>query len=193
MASRGDDPPAGWTASDNVLRPGSRVCDFAARGQTLIGVCSAQDCRRRTTLAPDALLRIGAPGLDMARVKRLWACQRLDGCSMSWHNEPPTNPLRLGHCRGKPYVRLKVRCRGNGCRYYRVYRAEEMIEGLRKRGVGDADAEIFTLGARMTSGCPLCKKANWTVDVLWLNTDTTGWKQIGERWFDEIAARSAVD
>ncbi len=84
------------------------------------------------------------------------------------------------------------RCRGVGCRFYRLSRAEELVEGLRKRGAGDESAEVYGLAAaKMTSGCPVCKTVNWAVDVLWINTETLGWKGQGERWFDDVAAKAA--
>ena len=193
MSSRGEAPPSGWVSLDGVLRPGQRVADFLARAQRVIGMCRDENCTRRLVLDPMELQRRGLEQLSMSEVTRLHRCLRIGGCAISFHNDPPDRPLRLGHLRGKPFVRVRLRCRGNGCRYYRVWRAEEMIAGLAKRGGGDDATEIFSLGAKMTSPCPLCKKANWSVAVLWINTDTIGWKAQGERGFDQIAAKPATD
>lgn len=193
MASRGEAPPSGWVSLDGVLRPGQRVVDFLARAQRVIGTCRNDNCTRRLVLEPSELQRRGLEQLPMSEVTRLHRCLRIGGCAMSFHNDAPSRPLRLGDLRGKPFVRVRVRCRGNGCRYYRVWRVEEMISGLAKRGAGDSATEIFGLGGKMTSPCPLCQKANWGVDVLWINTDTLGWRAQGERWFDELAAKPAPD
>ena len=40
----------------------------------------------------------------------------------------------------------------------------------------------------MTTACPLSKPSNWTADVLWVSTDTMGWKALGERTFDQREA-----
>jgi hypothetical protein len=169
------------------------VADFAARHQRIVGTCPQDHCTRRVVLVPAELQRQGLDRLSMADVMRLHRCHRIGGCPLSFHNEAPQSPLTLAHLRGKPFVRVRVRCRGNGCRYYRVWRAEEMIAGLAKRRQGDDHTELFGLGAKMTSPCPVCKRANWAVDVLWIDTDTMGWKARGESWFDELAARPARD
>jgi hypothetical protein len=40
----------------------------------------------------------------------------------------------------------------------------------------------------MTTACPLCKKVNWTAEILWVRTDSMGWKTSGERTFGEREA-----
>ena len=45
------------------------------------------------------------------------------------------------------------------------------------------------LGAMMTTPCPLCNKASWTAEVLWMDTSTMGWKATGERSFDRLEGR----
>jgi hypothetical protein len=121
----------------------------------------------------------------MSQVKRLWRCQRIDGCGLDFHDEPPLNPLRLGQFVGRPNVRARLRCRGNGCTFYRVWRVEEMIAGLEKRRQGDDRTEVLGLGTKMTTACPLCKRANWTAELLWVSTTSQGWKTLGERSFSE--------
>jgi hypothetical protein len=38
----------------------------------------------------------------------------------------------------------------------------------------------------MSSACPMCKKVNWTAEVLWIDTATMGWKSMGERSFERL-------
>jgi hypothetical protein len=59
-----------------------------------------------------------------------------------------------------------------------------MIAGLEKRGQARSRTEVEGLGAKMTAACPVCKRVNWTAEILWINTDTQGWKALGERSFD---------
>ena len=63
-----------------------------------------------------------------------------------------------------------------------------MIAGLTKRRQGDGRTEVEKLGAMMTTACPLCKRSNWTADVLWVSTDTMGWKALGGQLFDDLIA-----
>lgn len=63
-----------------------------------------------------------------------------------------------------------------------------MIAGLTRRRQGDDRTEIETLGKKMMTACPLCKRTNWTADVLWVSTDTMGWKALGERSFEQRGA-----
>ncbi len=193
MTSRGESPPEGWVSHDGVLRAGVRVQDFVARAQRIVGTCRHDGCSRRLVLQPQELQRQGLGQLNIGDVKRLHMCQRIGGCSLSFHHDPPERPLRLAHCLGKPFVRIRVACRGTGCRFHRVWKVEEMIAGLVKRGQGDHATEIYGLGARMTSPCPLCKRANWRVDVIWANTDQMGWKARGEEYLVDLAQKRLED
>jgi hypothetical protein len=124
----------------------------------------------------------------MKTVEGLWRCGRLDGCCLEFHAEKPLVRLRLDRFVGRPNVRLRVRCQGNGCKFFRVWRVEEMIAGLTKRGQGNGHTEIGALGAMMTSACPMCGKVNWTAEVLWVDTSTMAWKSMGERSFEKLEA-----
>lgn len=181
-----DAPPLGWTSRSGIVEPSEDVAGYAARRQMVRGVCRAQGCRRRVELDPTELRKVGLGQLAMRTVQKLWLCQRLDGCGLDFHSEPPLIPLRLEQFVGKPNVRLRLRCRGAGCKYFRVWRVEEMIAALQKRGQGDARSEVAKLSPMMKSPCPLCQRSNWTAEVLWVNTDTMGWRQLGERSFDTL-------
>lgn len=183
-----DGPPPGWVSHSGAIEPAPRVADYAARLQVVKGVCRATGCNRRVELEPKALCGAGLGLVSMDQVKNLWRCHRIDGCALDFHNEPPLNPLRLDHFLGRPNVRLRLRCRGDRCKFFRVWRVEEMIAGLTKRRQGDGRTEVEKLGAMMTTACPLCKRSNWTADVLWVSTDTMGWKALGEQTFDQREA-----
>lgn len=180
----GDRPPEGWVSHSGVIEPATTVADYAARGQAVSGSCRATGCNRRVQLDPEELCKQGLGRLDMEKVKRLWRCFRLDGCALSFHNEPARTPLRLAQFQGKPNVRVRLRCQGQDCKFYRVWRVEEMIAGLAKRRQGDERTEVEALGSMMTSACPLCKRTNWKAEILWVSMDTMGWKKLGERSFD---------
>jgi hypothetical protein len=137
-------------------------------------------------LEPKALSAIGLGLLSMTVVSRMWQCQRPDGCRLDYHDTTPEVPLRLSHFVRRPNVRVRLRCRGQGCTFCRVWRVEEMIAGLKKRGQGGEATEIAALGKMMSGPCPLCKKADWTGEVLWVDTATMGWKVNGERSFDRL-------
>jgi hypothetical protein len=122
----------------------------------------------------------------MRRIRDLWRCHQLDGCELTFYDDTPDNPLRLGHLEGLLHVRVRVRCRADKCRYLRAWRAEEMVKALTERGAGDERTEIVQLAGLMKSPCPLCARCNWTVDVLWANTDSVGWRQGGGKVFDRI-------
>ena len=59
-----------------------------------------------------------------------------------------------------------------------------MIAGLVKRGEEGGQTGADELGAKMRSACPKCKRVAWTAEVMWVNTDTMGWKALGERPFE---------
>jgi hypothetical protein len=182
-----DGPPKGWTVMDSVLCPGDRVTDFAARAQSVMGVCRAKGCSRKVELEPKNLCGLGAGLLGMTAIKKTWRCQRLDGCGLDFHDDVPAVSLRLSTFIGRPNVRLRIRCRERGCKFFRVWRVEQMIAGLKNRGQGGGSTEIEKLGPMMTSPCPVCKKASWTAEVLWIDTSTMGWKAKGERSFDRFS------
>ena len=125
----------------------------------------------------------------MRKIQDLWRCHRIDGCGLQFHNEKALFPLRLEHLRGRPNVRVRLSCRGERCKFFRVWRVEEMIVGLQKHGQGDERTDLDTLGAKMTAPCPICKKANWTADVLSVNTESAGWKALGEQTFETRGMR----
>jgi hypothetical protein len=178
--------PKGWTVRGGVVAPGERVADYAAREQWAQGVCRGRGCSRRLDLEPKALVAIGLGLLSMSVVKRMWQCQRPDGCRLDYQDSTPEAPLRLSQFMGRPNVRLRLRCRGQGCRFFRLWRVEEMIAGLKRRGQGGAGVQVDKLGAMMTSPCPLCKTVDWTAEVLWVDTATMGWKVNGEASFDRL-------
>jgi hypothetical protein len=169
---------------DGVLQPSERVSGYAVRHQTVRGICRGKECTRRVELDPKSLCGEGLGSLTMRQVQAFWRCQRIDGCKLDFHNEKPLNPLLLGQFVGRANVRVRVRCRGDRCKFHRLWRVDEMIAGLEKRGHGSSRTEVEALGAMMTTPCPLCKKASWTAEILWINTDTMGWKARGERSFE---------
>lgn len=188
-----DGLPEGWTSDNGVVTPAGMVAAYAARAQLVKGTCREKGCFRRVEIDARHLCGRGLARLSMRQIQELYRCHRLDErCSLQWHNEPAGNPLRLGALVGKPNIRVRVRCQGGGCKYFRVVRVEEMIAGLVKRKQGDEKTEIDGLPKMMTSGCPLCRRTNWAVDVLYVNTQTAGWKQLGERTFDSTTRTGGI-
>jgi hypothetical protein len=183
-----DDLP-GWTAENGLLSPSATVGGYAARGQSVKGACRAEGCSRRVELEPEHLCKLGYALLTMDKVQRLWRCHQLEGCGLSFHKEPALRPLRLGLLVGRPHIRVRLRCRGNDCKFHRVWRVEEMISGLAKRRQGDDSTDIDSLGAKMTAPCPICKKTNWEADILCANTESAGWRAQGERMFETTERR----
>jgi hypothetical protein len=171
-------------AFNGLVEPGSLVRDFAARGQTVKATCRAKGCNRRVELDPEVLCSEGLGALRMDRIRLLWRCARFEGCELNFYNEPPAIRLLLGSFTGIPHVRIRLRCRGQGCKFARVYLVEAMIKGLVDRKQGDGRTEIAELPSKMTGGCALCGKNNWAVDVLWADTETMGWRTLGAASFD---------
>ena len=62
-----------------------------------------------------------------------------------------------------------------------------MIAGLAKRGHDGRRTEVERLGSMMTAPCTGCKRVNWAAEILWVNTDTMGWRALGERSFEPRA------
>jgi len=180
-------PPPGWVASGGVLTPSEDVAGYAARGQVVQGVCRGDGCTRRVKLEPRALCVAGLDRLTMSQVQKLWSCNRVDGCRLEFHKEPPLAPLTLGMFVGKPNVRVRVRCRRERCTFFRIWTVEEMIAGLAKRGHDGRRTEVERLGSMMTAPCTVCKRVNWAAEILWVNTDTMGWRALGERSFEPRA------
>jgi hypothetical protein len=180
-----DGLPPGWASAGGVVGPAERVADYAARGQTVKGQCRSDGCYRKIDIDPHELVKRGFGSLSMRKVQGLCGCHRLEGCSLAFHNGPADNPLRLKHFVGRPNIRVRVRCRGTGCKFFRVYKVEQMIAGLRKRQQGDEQTEVAALGTMMTSPCTMCKRSNWVAEVLHINTDTIAWRAVGEKTFDD--------
>jgi hypothetical protein len=184
-----DGLPPGWTSINGIVGPGARVADFAAGGQAVKGVCRSQRCFRRVELDPNAISKSGLAALSMSQVQRLWMCQRLDGCGLDFPPEAPALPLRLELFVGRPNIRLRLRCRGGGCKFFRLYVVEQIIAGLARREKGGGHTEVSALGALMTTACPTCGKTNWAAEILHVDTGAMGWRALGERSFDSIPAR----
>jgi hypothetical protein len=178
--------PKGWTVRGGVVSPGDRVAEYAAREQSVQGVCRGRGCSRRLDLEPKALSAIGLGLLSMTAVKKMWQCQRPDGCRLDYRDTASESPLRLGQFAGRPNVRLRLRCVNPGCRFCRLCRIEDMIAGLRKRGQGGEATEVDKIGAMMSAPCPTCKRAGWTAEVLWVDTASMGWKANGETAFEHL-------
>lgn len=183
-----DGLPPGWANINGIVGPGQRVADFAARGQPVEGVCRSQGCFRRVELEAAALCKGGLAALSMRQVQKLWMCQRLDGCGLDFHYEPAAIPLRLELFVGRPNIRLRLRCRGGGCKFFRLYQVEQVIAGLESRKKGGGRTEVGAIGALMTTACAACKKTNWMAEVLYVDTETMGWKALGEKSFGSIGA-----
>jgi hypothetical protein len=181
-----DGLPPGWTNTNGIVGPGERVADFAARGQAVKGVCRSQGCFRKIDLDAHALCKMGLSALQMRQVQRLWMCQRLDGCGLDFHNELPALPLRLELFVGRPNIRLRLRCRGNACKFFRLYQVEQVIAGLEARKKGGGRTEVAALGALMSGPCPACGKSNWVAEMLYIDTSTMGWRALGEKAFDSV-------
>ena len=177
-------PPPGYVACNGTVAPGGCVADYAARRQVVKAGCRTRGCNRHITLDPEVLSRDGMGALAMRKIQQLWKCNRIDGCGLEFHNERPGVPLMLGHFVGLPHVRIRLRCREAACEFARVYPVEALIKGLAARKQGDERTEIEVLPGKMTSACPVCKKANWTADVLWADTETLGWRTHGAATFD---------
>lgn len=187
-----DGMPPGWVSLNGIVEAADAVGAYAARLQPIKGVCRGNGCFRRVELDPGELCAKGLARLSMRQVERWYRCQRLEGCGLEFHAERAGNPLRLEQFIGRPNVRVRVSCRGSGCRYFRVWRVEEMIAGLQKRKAGDGRTEVDKLGGLMSQPCPLCKKVNWTAAILWVSVDTMGWRQLGERSFDKVEKAGGV-
>jgi hypothetical protein len=192
MRGRGEGPPEGWVAIHGLLEPAGHVAAYAARGQVVKGRCQSKGCNRRVDLDPKDLCGKHLGALPMHQLMRTYGCNRLDGCTLSFFTEPKEPPLRLEWLTGKAHVRLRLRCGTHKCTFFRIWLVEEMIAGLKKAGKGGGDTDVHELRKLMTSPCKLCKKVDWMPDVLWADTGTMGWRQLGERTFDAVKAAGGV-
>jgi hypothetical protein len=95
------------------------------------------------------------------------------------------NGPSLSSFEGHPCVRIRVKCQADRCKFFRVWRVEEMERGLLKRGKANGFTRISELAPLTTEPCPLCRKVRWAVDVLWANTDSALWRGRGEAIFDD--------
>lgn len=185
---KSDGPPEGWWSFQGVLTPRQEVASYGVRGQMAKGVCRQKGCSRRVELEPRELCGKGLGLLLMKQVQELYRCSRVDGCGLQFHDEPFRPPLRLDQLVGRPNVRVRLRCDAGKCRFFRIWRVEEMIASLKERGKGGGSTDVEGLGKMMTTPCPLCKKVNWRADILWQNTDNEGWRRGGEIVFEAMGA-----
>jgi hypothetical protein len=63
---------------------------------------------------------------------------------------------------------------------------EQVIAGLETRKKGGGRTEVTALGALMSGPCPACRTSNWVAEVLYVDTETMGWRALGEKSFDSI-------
>ena len=101
-------------------------------------------------------------------------CQALGGCSMTFSVEDAPG-LPINYLVGKQHVMIRFLC--NGCRFSRESLPEAVIKKLYaiKAPAGDR-TPVDGLAKFAKEPCPMCKKTNWRVFVVWPRRDTMGFR-----------------
>lgn len=171
------DTPPGWTAISGILEPGQSLLDYAARNAEVTGLCRQRDCKRRAAIDFVFWVEKGFGRLTLPDLQRMLRCNRPDGCALDFMGGHPKLDLALSQISGKSNVRVRFKCRGQGCKFSRVAVVEKVIAGLLADKRGDGSTLVCDLPKLLKGACGTCGKVNWQVDVIWANTETAGWRQ----------------
>lgn len=193
MFGTGHLPPKGWTVDGGRLEEVPTVAGYAARRCGVFGRCQRQDCRRTCHLDYERLMRAGMGALPVRQVTRSLLCNRLDGCSLDFREEPE-RIVRIGELAGRDYVGVQIRCSQCGAKYLTT--VEGLIHRLNAAKQGDAATPAKGVGALIRGPCSTCKAARWEVSFLWCDPNAHRppiWKQDLQKRIDEAQRRRDVE
>lgn len=170
--------PAGWVTLGGVLTPDPTVTGHIARGQEVKGVCYQGDCRRRCELDLARLARQGFGAMAVRTATALMRCHNLTGCGLDFHEDRRTGlPLRA--LVGRAHVKVRIRC--GGCGFSRTAPPESVIARLSKPEPMPGNLYISEIAGRIKGACGQCKKRAWTVDILWPDPRSEGYRRVEGR------------
>jgi hypothetical protein len=168
------DPPRGWMALSGYLEPDRTVFGFMARGDEVRGNCHHRDCTRRCSIDFTELAAKGFGRVHVEHVKRMLMCNRLDGCSLAFHDKAGRG-LSLRALLGHAHASIRFRCRA--CKHHHTALPDAVIAKLRAAGREAKSCDtVEGLAAVTKSPCPNCKKVDWQIDVLWPNVNSVGYR-----------------
>ncbi|MDB5432383.1 MAG: hypothetical protein JWP35_3499 [Caulobacter sp.] len=149
----------------------------------MLGICRWYDCRRRVSPDLGKWVERGYGQALVSDMVRMLRCNRVDtDCGLMFDPEPPAVTLRLSQLTWKANVRLRFSCAAVACKATRFATAEAVMDQLRRQGHRNADFRVEELASLMKGACRTCKGTAWSVDVMWANTNTMGWRSGGRPW-----------
>jgi len=187
-----DFPPPGWSVSTGYLAEVRTVRGYYLRRCEVTGRCQRQDCRRSCYFDYVRLMKDGLADVDAGRIKTTFKCNRLDGCSLQFYEEPGL-AISLDDLARHDNIAPKIRC--TGCGHSVVTTTAALIRQLTDAGQGGGSDSSRNVGARIRGPCPKCKQATWEVTFLW--HDPKGripiWRQDLQKRIDEAQRRRDLD
>lgn len=164
MSGNGQFPPKGWTVGPGYIAEVPTVLGYFQRRCNIVGRCQTQECRRTSRFEYDRLLKQGLADVSAAQVMRTLRCNKLDGCSIEFREEPGL-AITLGQLAGMANVGALVRCMGCGDK--RMTTVSAFLRQLSAHGKADATTSIKDIGKLITGPCPKCRQTNWDVMFPW--------------------------
>lgn len=171
-------PPRGWHALSGILEHDTSVLGFLSRRDQVIGRCHNKGCRRTCHIDFDHLARTGHGRMPLATIERLLRCQRLEGCALDFQiKRGPGLSLRL--LQPFPHVSIRFRC---ACGHAHAASPTQILARLRAAG-GEAKlcSTFEGLAAVSKAPCPKCQTVAWTIDVLWPNVNSIGYRMAQQK------------
>ena len=186
----GHRPPPGWTIDSGRLAEDPRVVGYIQRNCAVRGHCQQRECRRSVYLALDQMQKDGQGLLPMRQVLQTLRCNKLNGCSITWVEEPALKPT-LGMITHRDHIAIEVRCTGPCKTPTFVTTVAAFIARLQAAKTGGPDTLLSKLAEAIPEPCGKCKDTRfWRADVLWY--DPTQSQPLGRKvpfWKQELDER----
>lgn len=186
----GNRPPPGWTIESGHLAEDPRVVGYIQRNCQVRGHCQQRECRRSVYLALDQMQKDGQGLLPMRQVLHTLRCNKLNGCAISWTEEPTLKPT-LGMIAHRDHIAIEVRCIGPCKTPPFVTTVAAFIARLQVAQTGGPDTLVANLDQAIPEPCGKCKDTRfWRASVLWY--DPTQNQPLGRKvpfWKQELDER----
>lgn len=157
-------PPPGWVMWCGELKPDPSVAGYVARGQQIRAHCRHQYCRRTCWIECERLAEEGMGGLRMEEAQKLWRCQRIGGCYMTFEDDR-RGMLSLDELSRLPRVRARLCCKA--CKSQWEGPIKTVIARLKKAGEGDERTRCHQVDQVMRRPCGKCGKVYWQFSLRW--------------------------
>ncbi|WP_374346560.1 hypothetical protein [Phenylobacterium sp.] len=186
----GNRPPPGWIIDSGRLAEDPRVVGYIQRNCAVRGHCQQRECKRSVYLALDQMQKDGQGLLPMRQVLQTLRCNKLNGCAISWMEEPSLRPT-LGMIAHRDHIAIEIRCIGPCKSPAFVTTVAAFIARVQAAKTGGPETLIAQLTEAIPEPCAKCKDTRfWRAGVLWY--DPTKNQPLGRKvpfWKEELDHR----